>query len=66
MLQKVILHLYFTKSLKRNDIYKFCLRTLKEHICLVITPQHVLRLRSSACAGQYELTLRRITQALEY
>ena len=50
ILQKFILHLHFTNSLKRDNVYKLCLWILKEHICLELMPQHFLRLRYRACA----------------
>ena len=36
--KKLILHLHLTKSLKRDNVYKLCLRLLQDIICLVLTP----------------------------
>ena len=38
MLRKLALQLHFTKSLKRDKVYKFCLGILEEHIGIVSTP----------------------------
>ena len=36
MLQKLILHLHFTKSLLCDKIYNLCLWIIEEHIMLII------------------------------
>ena len=43
--RKVIVHLNFTKALKCEYVYKLCLWILEEHVCLILTNQHVLRLK---------------------
>ena len=35
MLLELILHLHFTKSLKRDNIDNLCLKILEENICLI-------------------------------
>ena len=41
---KFELHIHFTKSLKRDNIYKLCLWKLGEHNCVILTSYHVQRL----------------------
>ena len=55
--QKLILYLHFTKSLKRDNIYKLCLWILEEHSCLIKTLLHVQKLKYDAHAQEYTLLL---------
>ena len=48
MPSKLKLHIHFTKSLKRDNIYKSCLWMLEEHNCLIFTSQPVSKLRYRA------------------
>ena len=50
MIQKIDPSPAFHKSFKHDNVYKLCLGLVEEHICLVLTPQLVLRLRYRACA----------------
>ena len=47
---KFELHVHFTKSLKRDNIYKLCLLKLLEHNCVILTtlPCTTLRYRAHA------------------
>ena len=52
MLQKLSLHLHFTKSLKRDNVYQLCLWLLEEHICLAFSKTKIW-----ASAWKYKLLL---------
>ena len=55
MLQELILHLSSTKSLKHDNINKLCLWIIEEHICFILTPDPVSKLRHGTHAQQYTL-----------
>ena len=54
MVQKIDPSAAFHISPKCDNVYKLCLWLQEEHICLVLTPLLVLRLRYRACAWKYE------------
>ena len=54
--QKHKLSMHFTKLPKRDNIYKLCLYMLEEHNCLLLTLQHVPKLRYRAYAQKYNLS----------
>ena len=45
MLQKIILHLHFIKSLKRDIIYELCLWIIEEYACFILTHWDVSKLK---------------------
>ena len=47
---KLKLNIHVTKSPKRDHIYKFCLYTLEEHKCLILTSLYVPKLKYSSHA----------------
>ena len=51
MPKKLKLHTHFTKSSKRENIYKLCLWMLEEHTCFILTPSvflYMLRYKAHA------------------
>ena len=56
MVRKLKLHIHFTQSPKRDNIYKLCLWMLEEHKCLILTSQLVAKLRYRAHAQNVNLS----------
>ena len=50
MLPKFKLNIHFTKSPKRDNIYKLCLWMLEQHSCIILRSLHVPMLRYRAHA----------------
>ena len=57
VIEKLIIYLHFTKSLKHDSIYKLCLWLLGEHIYLVLVLAHVKAPIYSTHVQDYRPTL---------
>ena len=53
MLRKLILHLHFTKSHKRDSIYELCLLHYGKTFLVNVTPWHVSKLIYCTHAQEY-------------